>query len=182
MLSTKNTQGTARTEGHPVLVASGALLLAFAVGACGGKAPPPKDPKPAPAAAIEPEPELPLEPEAMETGVDCVEATTECQGGVCVANVKNNCDKPVTCNFTMYALCKGTTTGGQARGTARDTFRAGDSGPIEAGANCEGADVNGTAVDSLECTAETLKPAPTDAPPAEGGEDKASGAGDGGAE
>jgi len=155
MLRTNNTLGTARTEGHPVLVASSALLLAVALAACGGKAPPPKEPKPAPTAApVEPEPDVPLEPETMETGMDCVEATTECQGGVCVAQVKNNCDKPVTCNFSMYALCKGTSTGGQARGTARDTFRAGDGGPIEAGANCEGAEVPATAADTLECTAE----------------------------
>jgi len=157
------------------------VLAAVALAACGGKAPPPEEPKTAATAAPEPEPDVPLEPEKLETGMDCVEATAECKGGVCTAEVQNNCDKPVTCNFTMYALCKGTTTGGQARGTARDTFRAGDGGPMQAGANCEGADVPATAVDSLECTADTMVPKPDDGGGDKPAEGEASGAGDGGA-
>jgi hypothetical protein len=159
MLWTRDARTTPHTNGRPVLRGAGAVLLAITlaacVGACGPK-PPPEEPKTAPTAApvAEPEPEGPIEPEAFETGMDCVTAMTRCEGGICIADMKNNCDKPVTCDMTMYALCKGTTTGGQARGTARDTFRAGDGGPMEAGANCEGASVPITAVDTITCSTE----------------------------
>ncbi len=156
MLWTSDARTGAHTKRRRVVGGLLALPLAITLGACGGKASPAEEPKTAPTAepVAEPVADEPLEPEAIETGMDCVSATTECQGGVCLAHVQNDCDKPVTCDMAMYALCKGSTTGGQARGTSRDTFRPGDGGTMEAGANCEGASVPITAVDSIKCSAE----------------------------
>ncbi|RLB49390.1 MAG: hypothetical protein DRI90_24570 [Deltaproteobacteria bacterium] len=167
MLWTSDARTTDHINGRPVLRGACALLLAIPLGACGAT-PPPEEPKTAPTAepVVEPAADEPVEPEAFDTGMACMTAMTKCEGGVCLAEMQNNCDKPVTCDMSMYALCKGTTTGGQARGTARDTFRAGDGGTMEAGANCEGASVPITAVDTIRCSAEVASEAAPDAAPA----------------
>jgi len=80
-----------------------------------------------------------------------VSAEATCEGGVCNTEVKNGCKEPVTCAIEILALCHGANFTGEARGKARDTFAVGDSGTMQAGADCQGSAVAGTQVDTMSC-------------------------------
>jgi hypothetical protein len=126
-----------------------ALLLCAG---CPKDGPPPDAPPPPPNDDSEPV-AAEGEAEPLETGKKCATAEAVCEGGVCKATVKNSCDAPVTCELEMYALCKASdeTDAGEARGKGRGTIPGGDSGEIQAGANCEGRAVTMTQADGLSC-------------------------------
>ena len=129
----------------------GAFLLSVA---CNKDGPPPDAPPPPPSEEAEVEPEEGAgEAETLETGKDCASAEAVCEGGVCTAKIKNTCKAPVTCQLEMYALCQASddTDEGEARGKGRGTIAAGESGDIQAGADCEGRAVKLTKADGLSC-------------------------------
>lgn len=135
---------------HPLTtVLACAIALALSGGCAGAKPPPPK-PKP-PSDEPEPEDFEEIEPEPIETGKDCVSAEVECGGGVCVANVKNDCDDPVTCNLAIMASCRTGTTTGEARTKSRATFRAKTEDKMSAQGDCADGEVILTVADSMSC-------------------------------
>jgi hypothetical protein len=91
------------------------------------------------------------EPEAVSTGRDCLSASAYCEGGMCTWDFDNKCKAAVTCEVAMMAVCQGSTDRGEARGTGRGTIPAGSKDKIEAAANCEGASVMATQVESISC-------------------------------
>jgi len=134
-----------------VQLISSAVLLLGAV-ACGGSstgadAPPP----PPPTDDMGDDDPAPAGPEPLDTGKDCATAEATCDGGLCTAKVKNDCDTAITCELAMYSLCRGSTTGGEARGKGRNTIPSKSEGEIEGVANCEGAVVDATIADGLSC-------------------------------
>jgi hypothetical protein len=133
-----------RRSGYGACLA--AALLSWA---CNNNAAPPEAPPP-PSDEVEPA-EVSGEAEALETGKDCATAEAVCENGICTATVKNSCDGPVTCELSMYAMCKGDTEAGEARGKGRGTIAGSDSGDIQAQANCEGRAVALTQADGLSC-------------------------------
>ena len=119
-----------------------------------GCAPPP--PAEVPKTPPADEPELDTEgheavSEAMETGKDCAKAEVLCEGGVCTASIKNDCEAPVTCELDILAICQGETDTGEARGKGRDTIAPGVAFNLQAGADCHGDAVLATQVDTLTC-------------------------------
>lgn len=125
------------------------ILAAACLAAC--SPPPPEAPAPPP-----PEPEIeipdgPPPPEAVETGKDCAKAEAVCEGGVCTATIRNECEEPVTCELEVLAICRGETDTGEARGKARDTIAAGQEYDMQAGADCQDKMVTATTVESLSC-------------------------------
>jgi hypothetical protein len=90
-------------------------------------------------------------PEPIETGQDCAAAESECEGGVCKTTIENNCEAPVTCEVLIMALCQSSTSRGEARGKARATIPAGDKDTLQAVADCEGASITATMVESATC-------------------------------
>lgn len=129
-----------------------ALPIALVLtGACGGSPPPPPK-KPAPE-SMEPEPEDfgEMDPEPIETGKDCLTATTECGGGVCIANVKNDCDEPVTCELEIMASCRAGTSSGEARTKSRATFRGKSEDKMSAAGDCADGEVVFTVAEGMSC-------------------------------
>lgn len=135
-----------RTTALAWLVIPASALLA---GACGGSPPPPpkKPPSDEPVASDYSEPE----PEPIETGKDCVTATTECGGGVCLATIKNDCEDPVTCDLQIMASCQTGTTTGEARTKARGTFRPKAEDQMSAAGDCADGEVLFTVAEQMIC-------------------------------
>ena len=128
-------------------------LFGFAalLAAC-SSTPPPTPPDTPPA----PEPDEDVDdvdagPEAIETGRDCATAEATCDGGMCKTEIKNGCDSPITCNVLIMALCQSSTDRGESRGKARGTIPGGKSDTLQAVADCEGASITATMVETLEC-------------------------------
>ena len=119
---------------------------------CAAPKPPPPKPKPQPD-SMEPEPDEigDIEPEPIETGKDCVTATTECGGGVCIAHVKNDCEQPVTCDFDIMTSCKTGTSTGQAHSSGTETFRAKTEDRMSASGDCAGGEVLFTVAEGMSC-------------------------------
>jgi hypothetical protein len=128
------------------------VFLFLLCAACPKDGPPPDAPPPPPSDEAEPDVEG-GESETLETGKNCATAEALCDGGVCTAKIKNSCPQPVTCELEMYALCQRSDDQdeGEARGKGRGTIPAGESGEIQAGANCEGRAVKLTQQDGLSC-------------------------------
>jgi hypothetical protein len=125
-------------------LALGALLAC----ACG-----PGTPAPAttPTATAKPAELPPPAAEPIETDKDCVKATTECGGGVCLAKVKNDCELPVTCELNILATCSAATSSGDARSKGRATIPAKTENEFSAAGDCEGAKVELTTAESMTC-------------------------------
>jgi hypothetical protein len=129
-----------------------ALPLSVVLAGCGSPPEPnvPDRPEETPLEADD-EPAGDAEPESVDTGKDCATAEALCEGGVCTLAMKNDCPEPVTCELKIIALCRGETEVGEARGVGRDTFAAGVTGELQAGADCQGANVAATQIDELTC-------------------------------
>ncbi len=130
------------------------LFLVLVLAACAPAKPNP-EPSPQPTLAPQPEIDTPPEglggPEKVDTGKDCASAEGTCNNGVCTVKVTNQCKDPVTCEFSILAMCRGETDAGEARGKGRGTVPAGGDGELEAGADCEGKSVTGTTIEGMSC-------------------------------
>lgn len=136
--------------GHKQSMRRFELLAVVLLAACDG-GPPPTPPDTPPAPEPEVVPDGPSGPEAVETGRDCATAEADCDGGMCKTEIKNNCEAPVTCELLIMALCQSATDRGEARGKDRGTVPAGQSDTFQAVADCEGASITATMVESLTC-------------------------------
>ena len=128
------------------------LASALVLVACGGGTPAPDTPDTSDADVdVDAGDDGPAEPESVETGKDCATAEAVCEGGVCTVTLKNDCAEPVTCEMKMLALCRSETDVGEAKGVGRDTFAAGVTGELQAGADCQGRQVAATQMDGMSC-------------------------------
>ena len=124
------------------------LISACFAGACAKPLPPPKPPPPPP---IDEVPAGPPEPEAIDTGKECVKAEVVCEKGFCTAKVNNSCETPVTCELDILALCKSGSAAGAQRAKARGTIPAGSEGKLEKAADCDGVLVVATKAEKMNC-------------------------------
>jgi len=129
----------------------GSLAVVLAAGCGPAPAPPPPAAPPAPTAAPAPEAPAPPAKEKVDVGQECVHAEVECEGGVCTATLKNDCDQAVTCDLAITTTCKANTTMLEAAGRKRDTFAAKSDGELKVGAKCNEGDVVRTAMKSMSC-------------------------------
>lgn len=104
----------------------------------------------APPAAPEPPPE-PAGPEPVETGQACATATKECGGGSCTIKVKNDCDKPLTCDAFALLRCRTPTELVEAKGRERQTFPAKAADDLIVTATCTMGDPVQTELTDLKC-------------------------------
>ena len=125
----------------------GIVIVGVFLSAC--STPPPAPPPPPP-----PEPIIdtgPPEPEPIDSNKKCIKAEGFCDAGICAVDVTNGCDAPLTCEIKVMALCKGSSTAGNARAATHATVTPGSTTKLETGANCEGAAVAGTVIEELNC-------------------------------
>jgi hypothetical protein len=133
------------------------LLTSVGLAACGGAPAEPAEPTAEPssglpsASGLGEDDSSSLEPELVSTGIDCATAEAICDAGKCVAEIRNDCEKAVTCELSIVVICGTGTDVGQAKGKGRDTFAAGSKGPLETVKDCEGQVMQSTQIDVLSC-------------------------------
>lgn len=132
---------------HMTVKSTGIVLVSLAMSAC--STPPPAPPPPPP-----PEPVVdsgPPTPEAVDSNKKCITAKGYCDAGICAVDVTSACEEPLTCEIKVMALCRGTTTEGEARAATHETVMPSSTVKLETGADCEGAVVIGTVIENLSC-------------------------------
>jgi hypothetical protein len=132
----------------------GVFCVSLAVGwGCGSPPPPAPAPQPAPVVEEEETPEEPEEivPEEVDAGMDCVEATARCGGGVCAVATKNECEVPVTCELSVDTTCKRATDLIKATGRTRKTVNAGVEDELAVEGDCIEGNVVFTEVTAMTC-------------------------------
>ena len=125
-----------------------ATAICWMLSACGGTPPPP----PKVAEPVQEEvPAGPPEKEDLDSGMECVKAQALCEISHCIAEVKNDCEQAVTCEFEVLGLCQAGGSRGEARKEAHETIPAGSSTELASQPDCEDAAVVGTSIQGLSC-------------------------------
>jgi hypothetical protein len=91
------------------------------------------------------------EKETVQTGEDCVKAEAQCGGGLCTADLKNDCDQAVTCDVAITNTCQSGTAMVEAKGRKRDTVAAKSTGRIQVEARCNEGEILHTELKSMIC-------------------------------
>jgi hypothetical protein len=124
------------------------LPVLLAVAACST---PPPLPPPAPAPPAPPPPQAEPEKATVDAGKACVKAEAACSGGLCVIEVQNACEEPVTCDVGIGSVCKTDAELIDAKARGRDTVPAKMRGKISVAANCTRGAVMTTEVKEMRC-------------------------------
>lgn len=89
----------------------------------------------------------------LQTGRHCAEASVACAPGNCAANIRNACNKPVTCDLKIECICRALTgEEGPAKANSGElTILSGNKEGLAARVICEQGDVLATIARQVEC-------------------------------